>query len=267
MRRYSKLNLLIIIIIILIIAIALIGIFILFFFKNKKVIDNFSNIKPSSFSENIEYINIKFYYDFNRFKNKLHKNKSYLFDEKLYIDNKSNIYTINTDDINKFVLNVLPTINHNFVLICGDRDDSPSKYNEYINVLINDKNCLQIFCQNLDLINGKIKPIPLGIDYHSLYLREEMIKKWSNKNKLISPEDQEVTIINIKNSLKHPFNREAKAYTSSNLNCSDNPSLHKYGGHREKIKILFENSDCVKLEKNKIIREETWQKHNDYLFI
>lgn len=268
MRRYSKLNLFIIIVITLIIALSS---FIFFSFKNKQMIDKFSSINSSSFSENIEYINVKYYHSFNNFKNKLLENACYLFDEKLYIDNPNNIYTIQVDDeninISLFISKILPTINHEFILLCVGLPRGASYYVDYINLIANDKNCLQIFCQNLDIINNKCKPIPLGIDYHTLYVRKGVLTQWTNKNKVISPQDQELELINIKNSLKHPFNREAKAYTSANLTCSDNKPLHNYGGHREKIKILFKNSDYVKLEKNKILRVETWKKHNDYLFI
>jgi len=96
-------------------------------------------------------------------------------------------------------------INKYFILITGNSDYSipyDILTNAEFNKIINYKYLIKWYSHNLIIENNynKIYPIPLGLDYHTIY--NNISHEWSKNDEEILPINQEKIMINIYNKSK-----------------------------------------------------------------
>lgn len=153
---------------------------------------------------------------------------------------------INKVNINKKIIIILSCSDTGFPIEFSQED----KMN-YLNIIEKNNNIIKLYCVNYDLKQEhfKIKPIPLGIDYHYL----------SNK---LSPLEQEQKLILIyKNSF--PFKQRLdQCYSFFQFQM-----LNRHNRDRHKAKNVLDKVN-FNVYQNKIIpREETWENMVKYKWI
>jgi len=115
-----------------------------------------------------------------------------------------------------FVINILPKIKHNFVLVTGDSDLNVPKEilsENHFNLLINSTYLLKWFAQNTQIQNcDKIVQLPIGLDYHTISNNPKHQWKLPNENHL--PKFQEKILQEIKNSSNPFFERINRIYVN-----------------------------------------------------
>ena len=115
-----------------------------------------------------------------------------------------------------FVINILPKIKNNFVLVTGDSDLIVPREilsESYFNSLINSKYLLKWFAQNTQIQNyDKIIQLPIGLDYHTISNNPNHKWKLLDENHL--PFSQEAILQKIKISSKPFFERINKIYVN-----------------------------------------------------
>ena len=213
---------------------------------------------------NITDTNYKTYYFNNRGFAQLCNKKLDIIgsDSDKYFDTN---YFSNLKDFDKVFLttnmfkNFIKKVNLNkkiiIILHCSDTG-FPNEFSkkdkiDYIKLIENNKNIYKLYCCNYDLKQDhlKIKPIPLGIDYHYL----------SNK---LSPLEQEQKLISIyKNSV--PFEKRLDlSYSFFHFQM-----LNRHNKDRFVAKNVLDNVNFNVYQDKKIPREETWKNMVNYKWI
>lgn len=213
---------------------------------------------------NIIDINYKTYYFNNRGFAQLCDKKLNIIgsDSDKYFDKK---YFTNLKDFDKVFLTTnifkkfIKKVNINkkiiIILACSvtgfPNEFSNRDHINYIELIENNNNIISLYTQNYDLKQEhfKIKPFPLGIDYHN------------HSNKL-SPIEQEKKIITIyKNSV--PFiKRLDKCYSFFQFQMFDRHNKDRYVA-----KDTLDNVNFNVYQDKKIPREETWKNMVKYKWI
>ena len=94
------------------------------------------------------------------------------------------IFFVKSSELKSFASDHLKKINNNFILVTGDSDtemriDANQKNLELrdsiLNIL-NNKNLVIWYSQNLFFEHEKIKSIPIGMDYHTVWEKENFGK-------------------------------------------------------------------------------------------
>ena len=183
-------------------------------------------------------------------------------DSDKYFDIK---YFANLKDFDKVFLttnifkNFINKVNINkkiiIILQCSDtgfpNEFSIKDKKNYLKIIENNNNIYKVYCVNYDLItyHEKIKPIPLGIDYHTL----------SNK---LTPIEQENKLISIyKNSV--PFEKRLdQCYSFFQFQM-----FNRHNRDRYKAKNVLDNVNFNVYQDKKIPREETWKNMIKYKWI
>ena len=213
---------------------------------------------------NITDTNYKTYYFNNRGFAQLCNKKLNIIgsDSDKYFDIK---YFANLKDFDKVFLttnifkNFIKKVNLNkkiiIILHCSD-SGFPNEFSikdkkNYLKIIENNNNIYKVYCVNYDLItyHEKIKPIPLGIDYHTL----------SNK---LTPIKQEKLLLNIyKNSV--PFEKRLDlSYSFFHFQM-----LNRHNKDRFVAKNVLDKVNFNVYQDKKIPREETWKNMVKYKWI
>jgi hypothetical protein len=115
-----------------------------------------------------------------------------------------------------FIINILPKIKHNFVLVTGDSDINVPKEiltENQFNLLINSTYLLKWLAQNTQIQNNiKIIQLPIGLDFHTISNNPNHQWKLPNENHL--PKFQEKILQEIKNNSKPFYERINKIYVN-----------------------------------------------------
>lgn len=213
---------------------------------------------------NITDTNYKTYYFNNRGFAQLCNKKLDIIgsDSHKYFDQK---YFSNLKDFDKVFLttnmfkNFIKKVNINkkiiIILHCSDsgfpNEFSRKDKKDYIKLIENHKNIYKLYCVNFDLKQEhlKIKPIPLGIDYHS------------HSNKL-SPIEQEQKLISIyKNSV--PFEKRLdQCYSFFQFQM-----FNRHNNDRFVAKDVLDKVNFNVYQDKKKQREETWKNMVKYKWI
>lgn len=157
-----------------------------------------------------------------------------------------------------------------FVLVCIDGDNSPSNYGEDIIDIVNFRFVKVAYVQNNDVSHPKVKSIPIGVDYHTIFFGNLCSYSWDNWFMKKSPNTQELELYDIAKRLPPPERRATLAYTSATLKITDSPekAYHKFSGTRQKLKDSIQSfKGVIVFESKKVKRRETWAKHGTYLFV
>jgi hypothetical protein len=189
--------------------------------------------------------------DYNYLNEMIIKNKMF---------NNMSIYVCNTM-IPYFIHNIMPKINKYYILVSGDSDTTMpiDNLNSFLfKRLINNKFLIKWYSQNLIINdNSKCLQLPIGLDYHSIYLNKNHEWKVLNENHL--PIQQEQTLKQIKNNSLPFYLRNNKIYANFTL---------KNDRFKDRISCLKEIPEKV-IDKNMnfIKRTKNWEIMSTYAFV
>lgn len=170
-----------------------------------------------------------------------------------------NLHYMKTDvgAVNNFQVPSTP-----FVLVTHHGDPTiPDSCINKSNEILNSPNLVHWFSQNLTKHdNPKLTPIPIGINYHSLYLQEEP-NLWWGEGGVETPVEQEKYLETLE---KKPFyERELKVYTNFSHRKHNNNKLNK----SDRVAALEQiPKDLIVIEESGIKRKKTWENMVKYAF-
>ena len=172
-----------------------------------------------------------------------------------------NLYYVQNDSVNSFSIPNKP-----FVLVTHHGDSSiPNSCLDKANEILNSPNLIHWFSQNLTkLDNSKLTPIPLGINYQSLYLQEEG-NLWWGEGGIETPVDQEKMLDTFN---KIPFDkREIKIYTNFSHSLREN-FIHNSKNKKADRVLALEQipKDLIVIEEHKAKRKKSWENIGKYAF-
>ena len=151
-----------------------------------------------------------------------------------------------------FVINILPNIHVKFILVTGmSVKECPKEVlnQEHFFTLINNPYLIKWYSQNNSIqYYPKIVQIPLGLDYHSMYINN---KSWSSIIDGYNPVDQETYLIDITKNMDHFNERINKIYVNYEKGND------RYKQREESLKKISPNLMIKNL--NKIKRTDTWK--------
>jgi len=161
--------------------------------------------------------------------------------------------------IPNFVSTIFPNIQSRFILVSGDCDESsPNELfrssDDFIRFIESDK-IIHWYSQNCIGSHIKLTQIPIGMDYHTMSVRDH---EWGPKT---SPLDQESILFSIKRSAKPLQYRIAKAYANFHFLMNT-----KYAYDRKDAMNKIPKS-CVFYEPAKVARINTWKTQSEYAFV
>jgi len=166
-----------------------------------------------------------------------------------------------SDLLKFFVLQILPKIQHNFVLVTGDSDTCVPKdalTNLETATLINNPHLLKWFAQNTQIQrHKKLLQIPIGLDYHTI--SNDPNHKWKIDGEGNLPKDQEEILINFRQQMKPFYERNNLIYVNFS---TSNDRFGQRNGAFEKLSnsLLFINKSFTK-------RTENWENIMKYAFV
>ena len=161
-----------------------------------------------------------------------------------------------SDALENFAEKFLDQINTPFTLVTGDSDRSIDDYllkTKAAEKIINNNYCINWFAQNLLTKNEKIKPLPIGVDYHTMWSTPGL---WGQTRQTSIA--QEFSLISIFSQSKKTLDRYYTGY------CNWQFAMHR--GDRE---------DCMKkIDKNISFIEpyplptiSSWQRQSECMFV
>lgn len=160
-----------------------------------------------------------------------------------------------------FVVNILPKIKHNFVLVTGDSDLTvPREILSEIqfNLLINSKYLLKWFAQNTQIQNSiKIFQLPIGLDYHTILNNPKHPWKLPSENHL--PKFQEKILQEIKNNSKPFYERINRIYVNFSI---DNDRFNDRASSLKNIPI-----NLLVINQKITPRTVNWNNTTKYTFV
>lgn len=171
----------------------------------------------------------------------------------------NNIFYVNINDVylSNFVNHYLPNIDEPFTLVSNDGDyyfDSNFLNSYYVKEIIKNDKLRQWFIQNLYVDHPKLRHLPIGQDYHTLYLHNNA---WGVRGRF-TPFYQENFIENILLNSPDLQNRELIAH------CNWHFYLDR--GDRNDCFNSIEHSSCY-FEPSKANRFDTWKTQSKMAFV
>lgn len=161
-----------------------------------------------------------------------------------------------TDALINFAINFFPKIELPFVLISGDGDTALSPHllnNPAISTMLHNELLLSWFAQNLSANHPKIRHLPIGLDYHTMWERPGA---WGISP--ISPIAQENTLLNTLAAAPPHSERYMNAY------CNWRPVAG--WGDREACYSQIDRSVCL-FENGSISRASSWKRQSEFMFV
>jgi len=174
-------------------------------------------------------------------------NKIILVNDSIYIC---------TDSIVNFCNNYLPNIYAEFTLISGDSDrpvDIDLISNELVKGLLNNHLLTKWFAQNLVCKHPKLQPIPIGMDYHTMWERPGT---WGLIRQ--SPIAQEHALINTFANAPDFGKRLFAGY------CNWHFAIDR--GDRQACLKQIDKRICL-IESNHLPRISSWQRQAECMFV
>ena len=160
----------------------------------------------------------------------------------------------------QFVREALPRIKARFTLVTGDEDWAlPSGFADS-SALTSDPRLLCWFTQNYDGTDasGKILPLPIGIDFHTISNR----RKWGHWP--ATPAQQEAELETLRREAPPNAERLVLAHADFHFN------KHKHqvwGDDRQAVQTALEGNPSVRFQTNKVRRIELWREKTRYAFV
>ena len=181
--------------------------------------------------------------------------------------NTNNLYGesiyLHADMVDNFASNFLDRMINPFVIVIGGNDFTMPDDYKNINKLIESKKVLSIFSQNNVLENHpKIKHLPIGIDYHTLYYYNGF-HEWSETICPINPLVQESELIDISKKLRPIKNTNSLALTNFHLAIE---GVQRRYNIRNPIYNILKNKDCITWLP-KMSRDKFWKSLDENMFV
>lgn len=161
--------------------------------------------------------------------------------------------------IPNFISTIFPTIQHRFILVTGDCDEScPNELfqsqDDFMRFIESNK-IIHWYSQNCIGKHPKLTQIPIGMDYHTMAARDH---EWGPKT---SPLDQERILFKIRQSAKPLEQRLVKAYANFHFLMNTKYSYDRIDAINKIPK------SCVFYEPKKVARINTWKTQSEYAFV
>jgi hypothetical protein len=151
-----------------------------------------------------------------------------------------------------------------FILVTGDMDTTVPDDIPDVNSILNHPKLLKWYAQNYSksIDHPKLSWIPIGLDYHTLYLTSTENNDWGKRK---SPMEQEADLIQIKNSILDIKKiNPTKAVTNFHLSTYGYPARRQQ--YREPILNALKDKDCI-VWLPKQTRNEFWKSCGEYAFV
>lgn len=166
-----------------------------------------------------------------------------------------------SDLLRWFVLNALPSIRHDFVLVSGDSDMSTPtealKPTE-IKTLMNNKHLLKWFAQNmLPCSHPKVVQMPIGLDYHTI--SNNPMCEWKMHDEETKPVLQEKILLELREKMK-PFHERIPLIYVNFTTTND-----RFGQRKQSMFQIPRNLLAVNLTNTK--RTNNWKNITQYSFV
>lgn len=160
----------------------------------------------------------------------------------------------------QFVEEVLPHVDARFALVTGDEDWSiPSGFVHSGTITANPA-VLCWFTQNSDGTDasGKIFPIPIGLDSHTISAR----RRWGHWQ--ATPDQQEAELEEIRARMPANGDRLVRAHADFHFNMPEKPFS---GETRNSIESVLRANPCVDFQPRKLSRLDLWREKTRYAFV
>jgi hypothetical protein len=161
-----------------------------------------------------------------------------------------------TDALSNFAVNFLPLIRDPFVLISGDSDVPISDGllgDPAIMMILKSSFLLGWHAQNLSTQHPKLSPLPIGLDYHTMWERPGL---WGMT--AVSPIAQENSLLNILAASPEFNQRYLAAY------CNWHFAMGR--GDRQECYGKIDKSVCF-FEANVVPRSSSWLRQAECMFV
>lgn len=162
--------------------------------------------------------------------------------------------------LKSFIRQVLPSIKAKFILVTGDSDTSvPSGAMLESQMILRNSNIVHWFAQNCDSPDptGRMSPIPIGIDFHTLCER----RLWGES--ISSSKQQEIVLQSVRRNLPKLPQRIRKVY----IDFAWQPPNFRLAGKRQEIVDQVRGNDCVYLQQGPLRRSRMWRERGEYAFV
>lgn len=159
-----------------------------------------------------------------------------------------------------FVANLLPKINKKFILVSGcSVKTCPLEVltENYFFKLMNNPYLIRWCSQNNNIQNGiKIKQIPLGLDYHTIYNNPS--HKWKSNGEGSLPIEQEAILLRVKQQSSELSKRINKIYVNFLPN-------DRFGQRKECLRQI--NPKLLSVRNDNLKRTDTWTLTTKFAFV
>ena len=169
---------------------------------------------------------------------------------------------LHADMVEYFIHNILNKMTKSFIIVIGGNDFTMPNDYPSINILLENQNLIMLYAQNNISNHPKIKHIPIGLDYHSLYYSKGR-HEWSEKIIPISQLEQENELLEIKNSFKNLLDTKPLTVTNFHHALEGPPRRKQY---RVPIYEKLKNKDCI-IWLPIQFRNDFWKSLNDNMFV
>jgi hypothetical protein len=154
-----------------------------------------------------------------------------------------------------FVRQVLPLITSRFVLATADSDNLvPWHLGPAARTILKDTNVIAWFARNCHGIIDRLRPLPIGIDFHTISDHAH----WGEQ--VSSPADQERELNSIAASIPPVERRRRQVYLDFQVHST------RYGG-REVIAEQVRTNPCAFFQPTPLSRSELWRNRGEYAFV
>lgn len=172
--------------------------------------------------------------------------------------------TIKSDNIHEFIHVALPRINKKFILFTANSDGTtPSSFLDQSTFFrtIENPHIIRWYSTNcLEHIHEKLTQIPIGMNLHCSTIEHSQNRQmWHDK--VLSPQEQEEILDNIRNLAKPFCERELKCYSNFHFN-----HYAEFGNPRERA-IHVIPKDLVFYEPTYTKRTIAWENQAKYAFV
>ena len=167
---------------------------------------------------------------------------------------------VRVNSLPHFVAHVLPRISARFALVTGDEDWAiPSGFSGAQEIVANE-NVVCWFAQNADGTDtsGKVFPIPIGLDFHTLANR----RKW--KHWQATPLQQETELERIRASMPATRDRPVRAHADFHFNIGANGHSH---GPREAVRSALLTNPNIEFQAHRMSRSALWREKTRFAFV
>jgi len=183
------------------------------------------------------------------------------FDPRAYADVRDgDLVWVRLTALPQFAAEVLPRIGGRFALVTGDEDWSMPTDFDGAGELIGSERVACWFTQNFDGrdASGKIFPLPIGIDFHTISNR----RKWGHR--LATPREQEAELEALRQSMPPTAQRRLRVHADFHLNRHARTVA---GETRDSVETNLRSNPCVEFLPEKIPRLALWREKTRYAFV